>query len=200
MNAKRHSPHLVPIGASGIPRADAEIVRTIETLRVAQYEQDPLFDAGDSFSLSLRNSAIKREGKIIEAAIMDAIEQTDHLRLLPVDRRLERVPDVQFEIRNNGWLVALEIKRGSHHDSTKLRQFRIDLKQIPLVLCAALPLFPIENVLFHIVFVGGVPPLPQGLRLEDLGVLYGLHVRSHIMTARQRYSAAIKAILRERVV
>lgn len=191
-------PHLVPVGLSGIPRADEQIQRTIETLRVAQFEQDPLFDVGDSFRLSLCNSAIKREGGIIEAAIKDAIEQTKHLKLLRIDRRLPRVPDVQFQIVDTGWLIALEIKRGVLHDSTKLRQFRADLSQIPPLLRSALPLFPAEHVHYHIVFISGDPPLPEGLRLEDLGRLYDLHVRSHIMTARQRYSAAIKTVIRER--
>jgi hypothetical protein len=188
----------MPVGLTGIPRADEQIHRTIETLRIAQFEQDPLFDAGDSFRLSLCNSAVKREGVILEAAIKDAIEQTKHLHLLRIDRRLPRVPDVQFEVVPTGWIIALEIKRGSMHDSTKLRQFRADLAQIPALLRTALPLFPVENVHFHIVFVGGNPPMPEGLRLEDLGPLYDLHARSHIMTARQRYSAAIKSVLRER--
>jgi hypothetical protein len=197
MNAQR-TPHLVPVGMTGIPLADAQIQRTIQTLRVAQFEQDPLFDASDSFRLSIQNSAVKREGAIIEAAMMDAIGQLQHLRLLKVDRRLLRVPDVQFEIRESGWIVALEVKRGSLHDSTKVRQFRADLAQIPPMLRTALPLFPVECIHFHIVFVSGKPPLTEGLTLDDLGGLYGLHCRSHIMTARQRYSAAIKAVLRER--
>jgi hypothetical protein len=190
--------HLQPVGLTGIPRADDQIRRTIETLRVTQFEQDPLFDAADSFRLSLLNSAVKREGAVIEAAIKDAIEQTEHLRLIAVDRRLPRVPDVQFEIRAEGWLIALEIKRSAQHDSTKVRQFRSDIKAIPPIIQTALPLFPAENVHFHIVFISGDPPLREGLRPEDLGRLYGLHIRSHILTARQRYSAAIKTVLRER--
>jgi hypothetical protein len=196
MNAR--VPHLMPVGLTGIPRADAQIQCTIKTLRVAQFEQEPLFDAADSFALSLRNSAVKREGTILEAAIMDAVEQTAHLRLLPVDRRLKRVPDVQFEICDAGWIVALEIKRGVKHDSKGMRQFRADLIEIPPLLRTALPLFPAESVHFHIVFVSGQPPLREGLTLDDLGRLYDLHVRSHILTARQRYSAAIKAVIRER--
>ncbi len=191
-------PHLRPVGLSGIPRADEQIKRTVETLIVAQFDQDPLFDASDSFRLSLCQSAIKREGGIIEAAIKDAIEQTSHLRLLEVDKHLSRIPDIQFEICDTGWIVALEIKRGSMHDSTKIRQFRSDLVQIPAMLRTSLPLFPVENVHFHIVFISGKPPILEGLTLDDLGRLYELHVRSHILTARQRYSAAIKAVLHER--
>lgn len=188
--------HLIP--APAVPRADAQIKRTIETLRSVQFEQDPLFDVGDSFKNSLQNSAVKREGAILEAAIMDAVEQTPHLRLLGIDRRLGRVPDVQFELLLNGWMVALEIKRGSLHDSTKLRQFRSDLIEIPPMLRSALPLFPAENVHFHIVFLSGMPPIHEGLTLDDLERLYELHARPHVMTARQRYSTAIKAVLRER--
>lgn len=194
------APHLVPVGLTGIPRADEQIGRTIETLRAAQFEQDPLFDAADSFRLSLLNSAVKREGAVIEAAIKDAIEQTNHLRLVEVNRRLPRVVDVQFEIRASGWLIALEIKRSTQHDSTKLRQFRSDIKSIPPILETALPLFPAENIHFHIVFISGEPPLREGLKPEDLGRLYGLHIRSHILTARQRYSAALKTVLRERAL
>jgi hypothetical protein len=191
-------PHLMPVGLTGIPRADAQIQRTIETLRVAQFEQDPLFDAADSFRLSLSSSAVKREGTILEAAIMDAIEQTTHLRLVPVNRKLERVPDVQFELLDAGWMVALEIKRGAQHDAEAVRRFRADLAEIPTMLRTSLPLFPTENVHFHIVFVAGRPRFREGLTLDDLGQLYGLHVRSHILTARQRYSLAIKTIMRER--
>jgi len=194
----KRPPHLVPVGLTDIPRADAQIKRTIETLRVAQFEQDPLWDAADSFRKSLMSSAEKREGRIIEEAIKDAVEQTTHLKLLRINQRLSRVPDVQFEVLETGWLIALEIKRGVLHDSTKLRQFRADLAQIPPLLRSALPLFPVEHVHYHIVFISGDPPLAEGLRLEDLGRLYDLHVRSHIMTARQRYSAAIKQVIRER--
>lgn len=185
-------------GAIMVPRADAEIARTIETLRAAQFEQDPLFDVGDSFRLSLQNSAVKREGHVIEAAIRDAIEQTPHLRLVRVDRRLPRVPDVQFEIADSGWIVALEVKRGSKHDSTKLRQFRADLQQIPPMLRTALPLFPAECVKFHLLFVRGAPPLSEGITPDDLGRLYGLHVGAHVLAARQRYSMTIKSLLRDR--
>lgn len=190
--------HLTPVGLSGIPRADAEIKRTIETLRSAQFDQDPLFDVGDSFRLSLSNSAIKREGAIIEAAIKDAVEQTAHLRLFEERAGLDRRVDVQFELLNRGWFIALEIKRGALHDSTKIRQFRADLLNIPPMLRTALPLFPAENILFHIVFVSGEPAIKEGLKLEDLERLYDLHARSHVLTARQRYSAAIKSVLRER--
>jgi hypothetical protein len=186
------------VGLSGIPRADAAILRTIETLRVAQFEQDPLWDAADSFRKSLMSSAEKREGLILEAAIMDAVEQSDHLRLLVVNHKLKRIPDVQFELRDRGWMVALEIKRGTQHDSRTLHSFRRDLIDIPGLLRTALPLFPAENVRFHIVFVGGALRLKEGLMLDDLGRLYGLHARSHVMTARQRYSGAVKSLLRER--
>jgi len=191
-------PHLRPVGVSGIPRADKEICRTIETLRHAQFEQDPLFDIGDSFRISLCNSAVKREGAILEAALKDAIEQTSHLRLLGSDTRLPRQIDVQFEMCDNGWLVAVEVKRGSMHDSTKLRQFRADLESMPPLLKTALPLFPAENIIFHILFISGEPPLKEGLTLKDLERLYGLYASSHVLTARQRYSAAIKTVLRER--
>jgi hypothetical protein len=197
-NGRTIRPHLVPVGLTDIPRADAAIKRTVETLRTTQFEQDPLFDASDSFRVSLCNSAVKREGAIIEAAIKDAIEQTSHLRLFGGDTRLPRQIDVQFELCDQGWLIALEIKRGSLHDSTKLRQFHADLQSIPSLLQSALPLFPAQNVLFHIVFMSGDPPLKDGLTLNDLGRLYGLHARSHVLTARQRYSAAIKTVLRER--
>jgi hypothetical protein len=188
--------HLLP--APAIQRADAQIKKTIETLRVVQFEQDPLFDVGDSFRNSLQNSAIKREGAILEAAIQDAVDQAPHLKLLGIDRRLARVPDVQFEVISTGWLVVLEIKRGSQHDSTKVRNFRTDLIEIPTLVRNALPLFPAENVHFHIVFISGEPRIREGLTLDDLERLYGLHARTHVQTARTRYSMAIKNVLRER--
>jgi len=189
-------PYLMPVGLTVIPRADAEIKRTIETLRIAQFEQDPLFDVSDSFRLSLCNSAVKREGSIIEAAIKDAVDQTSHLRLFEEKLDHRRV-DVQFQTQEN-WFVGLEIKRGALQDSKAIRQFRADLEIIPNLIRTALPLFPAENILFHIVFIGGNPPIKSGLILDDLARLYGLHARSYVMTARQRYSAAIKSVLKER--
>lgn len=194
---QKKTARLIAVGSTGIPRADAEISRTITTLRTAQFEQDPLFDASDSFRLSLCNSAIKREGSIIEAAIKDAIEQSPHLRLFQ-EHCMQRRVDVQFQLRDSGHHIALEIKRGSLHDSTKIRQFHSDLENITALLRSALPLFPAENVLFHIVFVSGRPPIKEGLDLDDLARLYNLHARSHVLTARQRYSAAIKTVLKER--
>lgn len=191
-------PALRPVGLTDIPRADEQIRRTIETLRTVQFEQDPLWSASISFAKSMRSSAEKREGAILEAAIKDAVDQASHLRLLGTDRRLPRIPDVQFELRDNGWIIALEIKRGVLHDSSGLRQFRKDLVDIPALLRTAMPLFPIENVRYHIVFVSGQPRLKEGLTLDDLGRLYNLQCRSHVLTARQRYSAAIDVVLRER--
>ena len=187
-----------PVSLSDIPRADRHIQRTIQTLRTVQFEQDPLFDAGDSFRLSLCMSAIKREGAIIEAAIKDAIEQTSNLRLIPIDRHLRRVPDVQFEIYDNGWIIALEIKRGYQHDSKTLREFRRDLIEIPPLLSTALPLFPAECIKFHIVCIAGTPRIKEVLVPDDLFRLYGLQIRPYVLTARQRYSAALKIVLRER--
>lgn len=185
-----------PVGLELIPRAEAAIARSIRTLRTVEFAQDPLFDAADSFALSLRSSAIKREGGILEAAFMDAIEQTKGLRLLTPSRRLKRVPDVLFEWC--GQLVALELKRGVQHDSTKLRAFRADLREIPELMRTALPLFPLAAVHFHIVFITGSPPLREGLTPAQLRPLYGLDVRRHVQTARQYFSAAIKSVLRER--
>lgn len=190
--------YLRAVRITDIPRAEEQITRTIETLSCSQFEQDPLFDAADSFRNSIMNSAVKREGAVIEAAIQDAIEQTEMLRLLPVDRRLPRIVDILFELRDSGWLVALEIKRSSQQDSKAVRQFRSDITAIPALLKTALPLFPIENVRFHVVFISGAPPFREGITPDDLSRLYGLHIRSHILTARQRYSAAIKQVLRER--
>jgi hypothetical protein len=95
-------------------------------------------------------------------------------------------------------MVALEVKRGSNHDSTKIRQFRSDLLAIPTLLRTALPLFPEECIHFHILFLSGRPPIREGVRPVDLGELYDLHITSHVQTARQRYIAAIRAVLRER--
>ena len=191
-------PHLSIVTVADIPRAAAQIRRTIERLRATQFAQDHLFDAAVSFRQSIQASAQKREGLVIEAAIKDAIDQTEHLNLLPNNKRLPRRVDVQFEVCDTGWLVALEIKRGSLHDSGAIRQFRSDLLNIPPLLRTALPLFPIENVHYHIVFINGDPPFPQGLRPADLAERYGLHITSHILTARQQYSAAITQVLRER--
>jgi hypothetical protein len=188
-------PFLTPVGLTDIPRADAEIKRTVETLRTVQFEQDPLFDLGLSFRVSLCNSAVKREGKIIEAAIKDAIEQTAGLRLV---EGLDRPRQIDIKFEWNHWLVGLEIKRSAQQDSKAVRQFRSDLQTIPALLRSALPLFPAENVRFHIVFITGAPCINEGLSIDDLGHLYGLHARSHILTARQRYSAAIQSVLRER--
>lgn len=196
--ARRVTPHLMPVGMTGIPRADAEILRTIESLRVVQFEQDGLWSAGVSFAKSLRNSAEKREGAILEAAIKDAVEQTNHLRLLTANRKLKRIPDVQFEVRDTGWVVALEVKRGVQHDSRTLKSFRDDLIEIPPLLGNALPLFPAENIRFHIVFVFGKLRLKEGLTLDALSKLYGLHAHSHVLTARQRFSAAVEMVMRER--
>jgi len=193
-----HKEHLRVVRITDIPRAEEQIKRTIDTLMSTQFEQDPLFDAADSFRNSIMNSAVKREGGVIEAAIQDAIEQTDILRLLPINRKLPRIVDIVFELRDNGWLVALEIKRSSQQDAKAVRQFRNDLTGIPAILQTSLPLFPIENVRFHVVFISGKPPFREGITPDDLSRLYGLHIRSHIQTARQRYSAAIKQVLRER--
>lgn len=151
----------------------------------------------ESFMVSIWCSAMKRDGAVIEAAIMDAITQTPSLRLVQVNRVEHRHVDIQFEVVANNNVVALEIKRGSLHDSTKIRQFRTDLVEMPKILRGALPLFPIEHH-FHIVFISGIPPIREGLTLSNLKKLYGLDASLHIDTARRRFSREVRSVIEER--
>lgn len=181
-----------------IPRSEARIARTTARMRTASFSQDPLMSLSESFTVSIWGSAMKRDGAVIEAAIMDAIEQTPTLRLVPVNRVQHRHVDVQFEVAANNHVVALEIKRGSLHDSTKLRQFRTDLVEMPKVLQSALPMFPIERVHFHIVFISGTPPIREGLTLVSLKKLYGLDATLHVDAARRRFAREVRAVIEER--
>ena len=181
-----------------IPRSEERIAQSIERLRTASFSQDPLMSASESFTVAIWSSAMKRDGGVIEAAIMDAIEQTPSLRLVPVSRVEHRHVDVQFEVIANNHFVALEVKRGSLHDSTKIRQFRTDLVEMPKILANALPLFPIKHIDFHIVFIGGTPPIKEGLTLPDLKKLYGLDARLHVDTAQRRFSRAVRSVIEER--
>lgn len=181
-----------------IPRSEDRIARTIARLRTASFSQDPLMSLSESFMVSIWCSAMKRDGAVIEAAVMDAIEQTPTLRLMPVSRVGHRHVDVQFEMTANNHVVALEIKRGSLHDSTKIRQFRTDLVEMPEVLRAALPLFPIDNIHFHIVFISGTPPIPEGLTLSSLKKLHGLDATLHVDAARRRFSREVRSVIEER--
>lgn len=192
------APRLVVVQQDMLPRTLAAIERTIATLRVVEFDPDPLLNAADSFRVSLLNSAIKREGHVIEAAIADCIERCPHLRLLPIPRKITRHVDALFEVVADQLTVGLEIKRGVLHDSTKLRQFRHDLAVMPALLREHLPLFPIPHVAFHIVFVAGTPLFREGLILADLDRLYGIAAHSFIANARRRYNEAIVQVLRER--
>jgi hypothetical protein len=186
-----HNPPLL------IPRAEERIAKTIARLRTVSFEQDPLMSVSESFMVSIWCSAMKRDGAVIEAAIMDAVEQTPSLRLVQVNRVEHRHVDVQFEVAANNHVVALEIKRGSLHDSTKIRQFRTDLIEMPEILRGALPLFPIEHH-FHIVFISGIPPIREGLTLSNLKKLYGLDATLHVDAARRRFSRAVRSVIEER--
>jgi hypothetical protein len=181
-----------------IPRAENRIAKTIARLRTASFSQDSLMSASESFMVSIWCSAMKRDGAVIEAAIMDAIEQTPSLQLIPVSRVKHRHVDVQFAQVANGHIVALEIKRGSLHDSTKIRQFRNDLIEMPEILKAALPLFQIKHLNFHIVFVSGTPPIREGLTLSSLKKIYGLDATLHVDAARRRFSREVRSVIEER--
>jgi hypothetical protein len=181
-----------------IPRAEHVIDKTIAGLRTVSFQQDPLMDINESFMVSIWSSAVKRDGAVIEAAIMDAVEQTKGLQLLPVAATKNRRVDVLFEMLSRHSIVGLEIKRGVLHDSTKLRQFRLDLIEMPKILQAGAPAYPIDRVYFHLVFVSGVPPLREGLRLSDLKKLYGLDVTQHVDAARRHFSRQVRTVIEER--
>ncbi len=59
---------------------------------------------------------------------------------------------------------------------------------MPQVLRAALPLFPVEHIHFHSVFVGGTPPIREGLTFPSLKTLYGLDATLHVDAARRRFA------------
>ena len=147
--------------------------------------------------VSIWDSAKKRDGAVIEAAIMDAIEQTPALRLLPINIIGKRRVDVQFEICATGHVVALEIKRGSLQDSKAIRQFRADLIEMPEILRKTLPLSTIIH--FHIVFITGTPPIAEGLKATDLKKLYKLDASLHIDQARRKFSDAVRAVVQGRM-
>jgi hypothetical protein len=177
-----------------IPRAERTIELTLAGLRTVSFRQDPLMSMEESFIVSLWDSAKKRDGAVIESAIMDAVDQTPGLRLLPIDLGKRRV-DVQFEIVAGGHLVALEIKRGVLHDSKAKRQFRSDLVEIPKMLVRDRS---IDSVHFHIVFIDGKPPLREGFTMVDLRKTYGLDVGLHVDAARRMFSRGVRAVMEER--
>lgn len=181
------------VGLEDIPRAKAEIRRTIKGLRDRQFKQDPLFDAGESFGWSVRSSVVKREGLIIQAAIMDAIAQTSHLRLMDKIQLPKRSVDVCFA--QSRTFVALEIKRGSDHDSTKQRAFDRDLKELPALIKSVMPSYKIA---YHIVFIDGEPPIEEGLKPSSLKEIYQLDIVPYITSARQCYCPEFRMILQER--
>lgn len=181
-----------------IPRAEEEIARTIAEMRTVRFSQDSLMSMEESFLISIWDSAKKRDGRVIEAAVMDAIDQTPTLRLLPVVRVSKRKVDVQFEVLANGHVVVLEMKRGAHHDSTKIRGFRADLIKIPEIIQQSLPLCLAGQIHFHIVFVSGKPPIPEGLAVANLKKLYGLDASLHLDTACRRFSREVRSVIEER--
>jgi hypothetical protein len=180
-----------------IPRAEETIARTVASLRVAVFPQDPLMSMDESFLVSIWNSVVRRDGAVIESAIMDCVAQTPKLRLLPVICVGSRKVDVQFEVIAKRQIVALEIKRGSLHDSTKIRQFQKDLIEMPEILQRCLPVGS-AAICFHIVFVSGTPPIAEGLTVANLKKLYGLDAVLHIDRARRRFADAVRAVIKER--
>jgi hypothetical protein len=181
-----------------IPRAEKTIAQSIAKLRIVSFEQDPLMSMEESFTVSVWDSAKKRDGAVIESAIMDAIDQTPALRLLPVSRIEKRKVDVQFEVLANNHLVALEIKRGPLQDSKAIERFRNDLIRMPAILQQVLPSCPVENIHFHVVFASGVPPIHEGLTIANLKKLYGLDATLHVDTARRLFGRAVRAVIGER--
>ena len=179
-----------------LPRAEDVIKQTIASLWTVKFETDPLMHMNESFMVSIWDSAKKRDGAVIEAAIMDAIEQTPALRLLPISAGKRRV-DVQFEICATGHIVALEIKRGSLQDSKAIRQFRADLIEMPEAIRKTLPLSA-AIIHFHIVFITGTPPIAEGLKLADLKKLYKLDASLHIDQARRKFSDEVRAVIQGR--
>lgn len=177
-------------------RAEETIARSIAKLRTVAFEQDPLMSADESFRVSIWDSAKKRDGAVIESAIMDAIEQTATLRLLPVRKIQKRRVDVQFEICASNHIVALEIKRGSLQDSKAIARFHNDLDTMPDILRS---MYGADRIVqFHIVFISGVPPIREGLTVTNLKKLYGLDAALHIDTARRIFGRAVRTVIEER--
>lgn len=176
-----------------IPRAEETIARTIARLRTVSFEQDPLMSMDESFAVSMWDSAKKRDGAVIESALMDAVDQTPGLRLLPVVRVGKRKVDVQFEMLANGHVVALELKRGPLQDSKAVRQFRNDLVEMPEILRQEMPSCPMIH--FHVVFASGVPPIREGLTIRNLKKLYGLDAEQHVDMARRLFGREVRTVI-----
>jgi hypothetical protein len=101
------------------------IDKTIVALSRASFTPDPLFGANSSLLVSLMNSGVKRAGLVIESAIRDAARHAGACTVGCV-KHIRGAREIDFsayrpDLRQ---LLALDIKRGGHHDSGHQRDMR----------------------------------------------------------------------------
>ena len=177
LSTQSNAAALHSVSSSGrllIPRSEQRIARTIARLRTASFSQDPLMSVSEvlhRFDLGLSPEARRSSdrggdhGRYRADAVASACPGQS--RQAPPRRCAVRGRS-EWSRRGAGdqaWIVARFPRRSGSS--------RTDLVEMPGVLRAALPLFPIEHIHFHIVFISGTPPIREGLTLPSLKKLYG---------------------------
>ena len=175
------------------------IAQTAERLSVAVFKKDPLYSASQSFEMSIRSSAIKRHGAIIESAILDALQTS---QIVTVEKvafgTFSREIDVLCVNHDNKTVLAIDVKRGNgYHDSGKRREMVATSEDMSGELRSFFSGYSTSYRYLHY-YSDTDKSHTLSITLKDLKRFTGVDVTPYVDAATMLYSRKVDEIIMER--
>ena len=178
----------------------SKINATLARLREAEFKCDPLFSPNDSFEMSLRTSAIKRHGAIIESAIVEVIDSESpncKAFYVPLGEYCREI-DVFCVDHAAKKILAFDVKRGnSYHDSGKKRDMASTSKVILAEIRAKFQGYKVRFGYLH--YYSDTDNHVEPISIADVRRFTGVDVRKAVDAASREFSRGLDEIIRERV-
>lgn len=181
-----------------LAQSDQVIRSTVASLRTASFKADPLFSMSQSFEMSLRTSAIKRHGAVIEAAILDALQTSSRAKCSKISvGTFSREVDVFCVDEANKKILAIDVKRGnSHHDSGKRREMKVAAKEMTDEICQMFTGYQVKFGFLH--YYSDTESHVEAVSIAELKAFTGVDVRPFVERATLFFSRSVDRVIMER--
>ena len=164
-------------------------------LSEAKFKVDPLFSKSKSFEMSLRSSAGKRHGQIIEAAVRDALQTSDRILAYKIPKGdYSREVDVFCINKIDKQILAIDVKRGNgDHDSGKKKDMKQTTNDMTVEIKDNYPDYNVRHGFLHY-YSDTKKGHVDKITLRELQIFSGVDVTKFVDHATMLYSREVDKI------